>query len=161
MHVRDTEPARRPAQAASARGVTGVCLRILVVLALALGSSSTLMAESREDESARVTEEEAARAYFTDLPLVTQEGREVRFFSDVLEGRVVLISSFYTACKGVSPRQGQVLSQLQGLNLSNNKIDRMPDQFPHALCGLAGGAGLKELNLRDNKVSSFVEVGKL
>jgi len=62
-----------------------------------------------------ITDEEAARAYFSDLPLRTQDGREVRFFSDVLQGRVVVLSSFYTGCHGVSPRQGQVLSQLQDL----------------------------------------------
>lgn len=56
-----------------------------------------------------------ARAYFTDLPLVTQEGKTVRFFSDVLENRVVLISGFYTECRTVSPRQNLALSRLQDL----------------------------------------------
>jgi protein SCO1/2 len=56
-----------------------------------------------------------ARDYFTDLPLVTHEGKQVRFYSDVLKDRIVLISSFYTNCTGITPRQVQVLSQLQAV----------------------------------------------
>lgn len=59
------------------------------------------------------SDEASAREYFTDLPLVTHEGREVRFFTDVLKDRVVLISSFYTHCEGITPRQNQVLLRLQ------------------------------------------------
>lgn len=60
-----------------------------------------------------MTDEAIAREYFSDLPLLTHDGREVRFFSDLLQDHVVLISSFYTHCKGVSPRQNQVLLRLQ------------------------------------------------
>ncbi len=55
----------------------------------------------------------AAREYFTDLPLLTHQGEGVRFFSDVLADRVVLISGFYTNCTSVSPRQNLILSRLQ------------------------------------------------
>ncbi len=50
-----------------------------------------------------VADEEAARNYFTDLPLLTQDGKEVRFFTDVLKDRVVLISFVYTQCKDACP----------------------------------------------------------
>jgi len=39
----------------------------------------------------------------------------VRFFSDVLKDRVVLINSFYTSSDGITPRQGQTLSKLQDM----------------------------------------------
>lgn len=55
----------------------------------------------------------AARSYFTDLPLLDQDGKEVRFYSDVLAHRIVLISGFYTHCEGLSPRQNAVLLELQ------------------------------------------------
>lgn len=55
----------------------------------------------------------AAREYFTDLPLKTHQGEDVRFYSDVLAGKVVLISGFYTNCPSISPRQNTVLSRLQ------------------------------------------------
>ena len=44
-----------------------------------------------------------ARAYFTDLELQTQDGRKVRFYSDMLEGRAVLINVIYTSCKDACP----------------------------------------------------------
>lgn len=36
--------------------------------------------------------------YFTNLPLVTQDGRTVRFWDDLLKDRIVVISFFYTDC---------------------------------------------------------------
>lgn len=44
-----------------------------------------------------------ARAYFTDTELKTQDGRTVRFYSDVLAGRTVLINIIYTSCEDACP----------------------------------------------------------
>jgi len=59
------------------------------------------------------TADDDAREYFTDLPLVTHRGEEVHFYSDVLAGKVVLITGFYTNCTTISPRQNVILSRLQ------------------------------------------------
>ena len=56
---------------------------------------------------------DAAREWFTDLPLVTHEGGPIRFYTDMLQGKVVLITGFYTECDTICPRQNTVLSQLQ------------------------------------------------
>lgn len=66
-----------------------------------------------QGELPATSDEAVARDYFTDLPLLTHDGQEVRFFSDVLKDRVVLISSFFTHCEGITPRQNQVLLRLQ------------------------------------------------
>lgn len=58
---------------------------------------------------------EKVREYFTDLKLMTQEGKEVSFYSDVLENRVVLIGVFYTDCTTACSMQMMVLSHLQKL----------------------------------------------
>jgi protein SCO1/2 len=42
--------------------------------------------------------DEKGRRYFTDLTLITHEGREVRFFSDLLKDKLVVINFFYTNC---------------------------------------------------------------
>ena len=55
----------------------------------------------------------AAREYFTDLPLLTHRGEQVRFYTDVLAGKVVVITGFYTNCTTISPRQNIILSRLQ------------------------------------------------
>ncbi|HET6720939.1 MAG TPA: SCO family protein [Rhodocyclaceae bacterium] len=44
-----------------------------------------------------------ARTYFTDTELLTQDGRTVRFYSDVLADRVVLINVVYTNCEDACP----------------------------------------------------------
>src|SRR5690606_16957573 len=44
-----------------------------------------------------------ARQYFTDTMLRTQDDAEVRFFSDVLHDRVVVLNVIYTSCKDACP----------------------------------------------------------
>jgi protein SCO1 len=44
-----------------------------------------------------------ARDYFTDTLLVNQDGRSVRFFSDALDGKVVLVSFIFTRCVEACP----------------------------------------------------------
>jgi protein SCO1/2 len=68
---------------------------------------------SRAESEAR--DLEIARGYFSDAPLVTQDGESVRLFSDVLQDRVVVIHGFCTRCEGHTPRQLQVLLQLQAM----------------------------------------------
>lgn len=38
------------------------------------------------------------RSYFPDVELVTHEGRKVRFYSDLVEGKLVVVSFVYTRC---------------------------------------------------------------
>ncbi|MHC4089360.1 MAG: SCO family protein [Planctomycetota bacterium] len=57
--------------------------------------------------------EETTRNYFTDLPLVTQEGTEVRFYTDVLKDKVVLINFIYTNCRDTCPLVTQKLIQVK------------------------------------------------
>lgn len=44
-----------------------------------------------------------AQSYFTDTLLLTQEGREVRFYNDVLKDRVVLLNVVFTSCTDACP----------------------------------------------------------
>ncbi len=46
---------------------------------------------------------EKERRYFTDTVLLTQEGKAVRFYSDVLKGRIVVIHTFFTHCEAACP----------------------------------------------------------
>ncbi len=58
-------------------------------------------------------DESAAARWFTDTLLLDQDGRERRFYSDVLKGRVVVISSFFTECGSVCPVIQGTLAKLQ------------------------------------------------
>jgi cytochrome oxidase Cu insertion factor (SCO1/SenC/PrrC family) len=47
--------------------------------------------------------EAKARDWFTDAPLVTQHGKPVRFYTDVLRDKVVVIDFIFTRCAGACP----------------------------------------------------------
>ena len=40
------------------------------------------------------------RDYFPDTRLTTHEGEEVRFYEDLVKGKVVMINLMYTTCTG-------------------------------------------------------------
>ena len=67
-------------------------------LAQSLASVQTALRKAQT-----ATNEEAARRLFTDLELVTQDGKRVRFYTDVLKDKVVLINFFYTQCPSACP----------------------------------------------------------
>ena len=50
---------------------------------------------------------------FPDFTLIDQEGRRVRFYTDLIKGKVVLLSFFYTTCGFVCDVQGRNLAKLQ------------------------------------------------
>jgi len=54
-----------------------------------------------------------ARFAVPDVKVSDQRGREVRFYSDLIKGRVVVISFFFTTCTLVCPMQGRALARLQ------------------------------------------------
>jgi len=56
---------------------------------------------------------DAARKYFSDVTLVDQNGKSVRFYSDLLKGKVVVINSFFGTCTSVCPPVTQKLVQIQ------------------------------------------------
>ena len=92
-------------------------LKTVFTTAIALLNATLvpLASAAQEGQAAALpkSQERAAREYFTDLPLVTHQGKQVRFYSDVLEDRIVLINGVCTGCKGIASGQAQVLSQLQ------------------------------------------------
>ena len=59
--------------------------------------------------------ERAARLFFSDRRLVTQNGREVAFYSDVLKDRVVLLDVVFTHCEDACPTQSAKVAAVQAL----------------------------------------------
>jgi cytochrome oxidase Cu insertion factor (SCO1/SenC/PrrC family) len=60
------------------------------------------------------SEESAARNYFTDTIVLDQEGRRLRFYSDLLRDKVVVINTFFSDCPGSCVRMSTTLNRLQG-----------------------------------------------
>lgn len=57
--------------------------------------------------------EAKARAYFTDTVLLTHEGKEVRFYSDVLKDRVVAIDFVFARCEYACPLLTEKLNRVR------------------------------------------------
>jgi protein SCO1 len=51
--------------------------------------------------------------YFTNLPVVTQDGKTLKFFDDVLKGKIVLISFIYTNCPDICPLTTARIAQVE------------------------------------------------
>lgn len=55
----------------------------------------------------------AAEKYFTDVELINQDGKKVRFYSDVLKGKTVVVNAFFTSCTSVCPRMNRNMEKIQ------------------------------------------------
>ena len=54
-----------------------------------------------------------AQKYFSDVELVDQDGRKVRFYSDVLKGKTVVVNAFFTTCTSVCPPMNRSMEKIQ------------------------------------------------
>lgn len=60
-----------------------------------------------------VDKHEKARGYFTDLPVITHDGQELKFFTDLLKDKIVLINLFFSGCEKSCPMVHNKLAKLQ------------------------------------------------
>src|SRR5688500_14548800 len=49
---------------------------------------------------AQEPEPSAAQKYFSDIQLMNQNGEKMRLYTDLLQGKVVIINSFFATCQG-------------------------------------------------------------
>ncbi|HEX8720335.1 MAG TPA: SCO family protein [Pyrinomonadaceae bacterium] len=54
-----------------------------------------------------------AAKYFSDVELLDQDGRKVRFYSDVLKGKTVVVNAFFTTCTSVCPPMNRNMEKIQ------------------------------------------------
>jgi protein SCO1/2 len=87
----------------------------LTILVLFIACSS-LRAQEPSSASKQVPSangESGAKNYFTDVLLVNQNGEKMRFYSDLLQGKVVVINSFFATCTGSCLPLNRNLEKLQ------------------------------------------------
>ena len=53
--------------------------------------------------------------WFTNVPVTTQDGRTLRFYDDVMKGKILLINFFFTGCDDVCPLATDNLVRVQEL----------------------------------------------
>jgi protein SCO1 len=51
--------------------------------------------------------------YFPNLPVVTQDGKTVRFYDDLIKGKIVIVSFIYTNCPDICPLSTARLTQVE------------------------------------------------
>ena len=54
-----------------------------------------------------------AQRYFSDVELIDQDGRKLRFYSDVLKNKVVAINVFFTTCTNICPPMNRNFERMQ------------------------------------------------
>jgi protein SCO1/2 len=54
-----------------------------------------------------------AEKWFTDVELVNQDGEKVRFYSDVLKGKTIVVNAFFTTCTSVCPPMNRSMEKIQ------------------------------------------------
>lgn len=69
--------------------------------------------ETNSQQPASPAEQSPAHKYFTDVVLVNHNGEKVRFYTDLLAGKVVIINSFFATCKGVCLPMNRNLEKIQ------------------------------------------------
>ena len=58
-------------------------------------------------------EQTPSQKYFTDVELLDQDGRKVRFYTDMLKGKTVVINAFFTTCTSVCPPMNRNMEKIQ------------------------------------------------
>ena len=78
---------------------------VILFAVIVIGGSTALAQES--------SKQSFAQAYFTDTELITQDGQKVRFYTDVLKNKVVVINCFFATCQGSCLPMGRNVVRLQ------------------------------------------------
>jgi protein SCO1 len=80
---------------------------ILLLLALASVAGAQEPAAPKPPQTPQTPAPSAAQSagssaekYFTDVMLVNQDGEKMRLYSDLLQGKTVIINSFFATCQG-------------------------------------------------------------
>jgi len=90
---------------------------LLILLAAAFTTTQAQKpappAEPHDHSHVSKTTESSAEKYFTDVELINQDGKKVRFYSDVLKGKTVIVNAFFTSCTSVCPPMNRNMEKIQ------------------------------------------------
>jgi protein SCO1/2 len=91
---------------------------IVVVAIIVFGGSLPVAAQTNnsakpEPAAPQTAAETPAHKYFTDVVLLNQNGERMRLYSDLLQGKVVIIDSFFATCQGSCLPMNRNLEKVQ------------------------------------------------
>lgn len=76
-------------------------------------ASSVRQDRTTQQGAAGTDAQTPAHRYFTDVVLVNQNGEKMRLYSDLLQGKVVIINSFFATCQGSCLPMSRNLEKVQ------------------------------------------------
>jgi protein SCO1/2 len=87
----------------------------LAAQALAAQAVAPPIAASPAGEIARASahDDDPSLKYFTDVKLVNQFGEEMRLYTDLLKGKIVVINPFFAECTGSCPAMNTSMEKIQ------------------------------------------------
>jgi len=68
---------------------------------------------TQADNSSAAATRSPAERYFSDVELIDQDGRKLRFYSDVLKNKIVAINAFFTTCTNICPPMNRNFEKMQ------------------------------------------------
>ena len=68
---------------------------------------------SKADSGPNTPERSPAEKYFSDVELINQDGQKVRFYTDVLKNKVVVVNTFFTTCTSICPPMNRNFEKIQ------------------------------------------------
>jgi protein SCO1/2 len=103
----------------------------VVAGSLSMISASATGAPAAADRVQEQARESARRRYFPNLSLRTQDDKEVRFYDDLIKGKIVTINFFYSMCEDVCPIVTSNLVKVQ--ELLGDKVGRQVFMYSFSL----------------------------
>ena len=94
------------------------CIVVAVILtgtARAEQFSASANADGAAQASVRYPRQAKQSSRFSNIELTTQHGKRVRFYEDLVDGKVVIINMMYTTCTSLCPYYQVQLSKLHEL----------------------------------------------
>lgn len=98
------------------RGEKPMTDRRQALAALGIGAAGALVAtgaQAARTETELPGADARMKRHFPNITLTTHEGKDVRFFDDLVKGRKVIINFIYTRCTATCPRTTANLARVQ------------------------------------------------
>ncbi len=102
---------RQSPTAIAARPPRQLGMALIAALLLTAAAGGPLAAQPPSAEAS--AQQSPERNYFSDVELINQHGERMRFYSDLLQGKTVIINSFFATCAGVCPVLSGKMMQIQ------------------------------------------------
>ena len=79
---------------------TSALKQTFITIVAILAICGVTLAQEPPKQAPGTNADSGPKTYFTDVVLINQNGQKMRFYSDLLQGKVVIINSFFATCAG-------------------------------------------------------------